>query len=163
MRGNCDVPVSIRSATSNDIDRLSQLYAAFFSEDAIVFEAENLSANLAIMLGDERACIFVVETDGIIAGLASATLTFGVEFGWAAELEDLYIVPGCRGRGLANMLAGTVLDWADDQGATEVVLVITPEAEAEQALTGFYKKLGFRDSQRTTMYREVRRPGIVRD
>ena len=73
-----------------------------------------------------------------------------MEYGLSAELEDLYVTPPARGRGLARLLAHAVIDWARDQRATEIVLVITPQGEAEQGLTAFYESwaLGLRPGSR---------------
>jgi GNAT superfamily N-acetyltransferase len=143
----------IRSANTSDIDDLTILFREFFDEDGIDTPSETIAKNLIAMLADDRACFFVSESDGQIAGFSSGSLTCGVEFGCAAELEDLYVRPQYRGRGLAGPLVSAVLDWAADQGATETILVITPRAEADQQLTRFYEKFGFKDSCRITMYR----------
>lgn len=143
----------IRRATSSDIEALSALYVAFFREDGIATPPQAIAENLSVMLGDPRACIFVADTGDGLAGMSAGSLTFGVEFGWSAELEDLYLSPDCRGMGWSHPLVAAVLDWAREQGARETVLVITPQAEQDQALTRFYEKLGFRDSRRITMYR----------
>ena len=156
MKTLSDAEATIRRAAAADIDPLVLLYAAFFYEDGIAMGEANIRENLMLMLEDSRACILVAESGDEIVGLSSGSLTFGVEFGCAAELENLYITPRHRGRGLARRLAQAVLDWAHLEGASEIVLVITPEAEAEQSLTGFYEKLGFADSRRITMYYRTR-------
>jgi aminoglycoside 6'-N-acetyltransferase I len=149
--------VGIRRATRSDLDDLLPLYVAFFEEDSISTPEAVIKTNLHRMLEDPRACIFVAEEGAGIFGLSSSSLTFGVEFGWAAELEDLFVKPAMRRHGWAGRLTASVLDWAADQGASEAILVVTPEAEQDQNLTRYYQKLGFRDSRRITMYRTLRR------
>jgi GNAT superfamily N-acetyltransferase len=105
------------------------------------------------MIKDERAAIIVVDDGGGLAGFVSLSLTFGIEFGWAAEIEDLYVTPQHRGAGLARRLMNAALDWADARGATSTLAVVTPEAERSQGLTLFYRQYGFRDSMRITLYR----------
>lgn len=143
----------IRPAKPADIAALSALYAAFFREDGIATPPQAIAENLSVMLGDPRAYIFVADTGDGLAGMSAGSLSFGVEFGWSAELEDLYVSPEFRGLGWSQPLVAAVLDWARDHGVRETVLVITPQAEQDQALTRFYEKLGFRDSRRITMYR----------
>lgn len=149
--------IKIRTAKSLDHDTLVQLFDAFFTEDGISVEPPAIKANLDRMLRDDRACFFVAEADAGIVGMASGSLTFGVEFGSAAEVEDLYVAPSFRGLGVARTLMNRVLQWADKKGASEIILVITPEAEHIHGLTRFYEGFGFRNSQRITMYRSALR------
>lgn len=148
------VQMTFRKASLTDLERLIALYAAFFREDGIATPEYTIRTNLNKMLADERASIFVAEENGQLVGISAATLTFGIEFGWTAELEDLYIIPSQRGHGLAKGLMSIALSWASDQGASDVFLVITPEAQLEQNLTRFYERLGFKDSRRITMFRD---------
>jgi GNAT superfamily N-acetyltransferase len=145
--------MTIRQALDTEIDTLTKLYAEFFLEDGISTPLDKIRANLEMMMSDHRARIFVAVEDGKIIGLSSGSLTYGVEFGCAAELEDLFVVSEKRGQGWARGLTKAVLDWAENEGAGEIVLVITPEAEQQQSLTRFYEKLGFANSSRITMYR----------
>ncbi len=143
----------IRQATASDLPRLAALYGMFFLEDGIATAPEEIEANLAQMIDDPRAVIFVAKAGEGIEGFSAGSLTFGIEFGWAAELEDLFVIPARRGQGWARRLAAAVLDWAEANGAKETYLVITPQAEEDQGLTTFYKRLGFRDSGRITMFK----------
>ncbi|MCA0996616.1 GNAT family N-acetyltransferase [Alloyangia pacifica] len=145
--------VRVRTAGLSDFEALAALFPEFFAEDGISVDPEAIRTNLHRMLQDDRACIFVAEAGANIVGMASGILTFGVEFGCSAEVEDLYVVPSFRGRGLAKALLNCVLDWADSRGAAEIILVVTEEAERNQGLTGFYEGFGFKDAKRITMYR----------
>ncbi|TMV92696.1 GNAT family N-acetyltransferase [Thioclava sp. BHET1] len=143
----------IRPALLSDVDALAPLFLDFFNEDGIAVDPAAIRANLERMLRDDRACVFVADAGSGIVGMASGSLTFGVEFGCAAEVEDLYVVPSSRGKGLAKALLNRVLSWADSQNASETYLIITKEAERDQGLTRFYEGFGFKASQRLMMYR----------
>lgn len=145
--------MTIRLANLDDVPMLVVLYRSFFEEDGILDSDDGIEKNLLGMMSDLRARVFVAVENGQVIGFSSGTLTFGVEFGCSAELEDLYVVPSKRGAGWAKLLAKAVLEWASIEGANEVFLVITPEAERDQSLTAFYKKLGFENSNRMTMIR----------
>lgn len=80
--------------------------------------------------------------DGDLAGvvLASRFLSLKVA-GEALWIEELYVKPEYRRRGIAGRLVETVLDWAEDQGFKGV------ELEAYHMNTGasvLYRSLGFR-------------------
>lgn len=143
----------IRRATAQDVPTLAGLYARFYAEDAIDVPYDSIRKNLGAMVLDERAAVWVAVHDGNIVGFTSASLTLGVEFGWASEVEDLFVLPEHRGKGLAKRLFQTAIDWAEKYGASKILLVVTPEAEADQGLIAFYEKLGFSRSDRIVMYK----------
>ncbi|MCA0851450.1 GNAT family N-acetyltransferase [Salipiger thiooxidans] len=149
--------INIRMAELSDLDALAPLFVAFFAEDGISTEPAAIRVNLDRMLQDDRACFYVAETEAGIVGMSSGSLIFGVEFGCAAEVEYLYVAPIFRGRGFTRMLMNRVLQWAGEQGASEIILVITAEAERTQGLTRFYESFGFGNSQRITMYQSALR------
>lgn len=147
--------MTVRRAFPDDLDHLLPLYLAFFAEDGIMTPAAAVRTNLASMLAANRACLFLAEENGTAVGLASGSLTTGVEFGCTVELEDLYVVPQARGQGVAARLISAVVDWAESEGAAGVILVITPEAEQDQSLSRFYARMGFEPLPRITMYRRL--------
>ena len=147
--------LTIRRADLADTPALTRLYAAFYREDAIPTPTDEIERNLAVMVQDDRAGIWIAEADDVPVGMSSATVTFGVEFGWACELEDLYVAPSYRGLGLSRQLLDAAHAWAKARGVRTVILVITPDAESDQGLTEYYRKLGYSDSNRITMYRDL--------
>ena len=145
--------VEVRRATQADHASLTRLYAGFFAEDGISVPEDRIAQNLAQMMADTRAAVFVARVSDKVIGLAAGSKTFGVEFGWAVEFEDLYVHPDHRGQGVSHRLVAAVTAWADAQDAAIVELVITAEAEADQGLTRFYARHGFVQSDRVIMHR----------
>jgi GNAT superfamily N-acetyltransferase len=79
------------------------------------------------------SAIFVDEAfDGMAAG--------AVRENGDAMLWGMWVAPQRRGSGLAEALAGAVVEWARGEGVSRVVLwVVTGNAPAER----FYERLGF--------------------
>ena len=75
-----------------------------------------------------------------------------------AEVEDLFVLPAHRGKGLAKHLMRTVIDFCQDQGAEMVSVVVTPDG-LEQNLKKFYTTLDFVESDRTVFYKSLKRTG----
>jgi ribosomal protein S18 acetylase RimI-like enzyme len=63
------------------------------------------------------------------------------------------VTPDFRGQAIARRLIKTAISFAESHKAHDVMLVITPEAEAKLSLSAFYAKFGFETSGRRLMYR----------
>jgi aminoglycoside 6'-N-acetyltransferase I len=59
-----------------------------------------------------------------LPGFAATTTTFVLEYGLVAELEDLFVVPTARHRGLSNRLIADSVVWAREQGCQRMELVV---------------------------------------
>jgi predicted N-acetyltransferase YhbS len=79
---------------------------------------------------------------------------FGIEFGWAAEIGDLYVMPAARGRGLARALVEACEGLARGQGATNLQVTLTGHGETA-GLRAFYARLGFADDGRRILWRAI--------
>jgi GNAT superfamily N-acetyltransferase len=103
------------------------------------------------MLNDDRCAVLLARTGG--RALAVATVSSGVslEYGYYAEIDDLYVLPSQRGQGLGRQLVEAALDWCRARGCALVLVTVTSEGEAAHRLSRFYDKLGFVDTQRTLM------------
>ena len=58
----------------------------------------------------------------------------------AVLLVSMWVDPSLRGSGVADALAGSVIAWARERGAREVVLDV---GEHNERARGFYERLGF--------------------
>src|SRR4051794_20929440 len=61
--------------------------------------------------------ILLAFIDDDAVAVATVSLDFGIEFGWQAEIGDLYVVPPARRQGLALRLIEAGAAWARDRGA----------------------------------------------
>jgi putative acetyltransferase len=92
--------------------------------------------------------VFLAREGSASVGVATVTANFGIEYAWAAELEDLYVVPEHRGRGIARLLIEECEAWARRQGCSSVLVTVTPEGQHRHDLVGLYRHLGFADRGR---------------
>ncbi|MCC3771942.1 GNAT family N-acetyltransferase [Streptomyces sp. UNOC14_S4] len=80
---------------------------------------------------------FLAEEDGEPCGLAGV-VPAGTG---AAELVSVWVRPGTRGRGAADLLLRAALHWADEHGVTEVRLTVAAGNVTAERL---YARHGFR-------------------
>jgi ribosomal protein S18 acetylase RimI-like enzyme len=154
-----------RAATPDDTDLLLPHVAAFFDEEGISVPPPQLRDNLAAMLADPASAFHLAEegdpaaTGKTLQGFVSLTFCRGLEFGLSAEIEDLYVTPAHRDRGLARALMDHAVAHCRGRGVREILVVITPEGEARFGLTGFYRKWGFAPLERTLMIKPLEGAG----
>jgi len=145
----------IRQADVADVALVAPLVTAFFEEEGIDVDETVWRANLSAMIADPRSCFLVAIEDGATTGFATATCTNGIEFGRSAEIEDLFVLPALRGRGLGRRLFEAVLAWAQDLDARMAIVVLTPAGQADAGLDAFYESFGFVTSDRQIRYRTL--------
>ena len=92
--------------------------------------------------------LFLAREGSAPVGVATVTANFGLEYAWAAELEDLYVVPERRGRGIARLLVEASAAWARRKGCSSLLVTVTPEGQHRHDLVGLYRRLGFADRGR---------------
>lgn len=95
------------------------------------------------MLTSESSAVFLARWGEEAQGVATVTTSVGVEYGCAAEIDDLYVLPQARGRGVASALIEAVCAWCRERGCTTILVTVTPEGEAAHGLMGFYQRRGF--------------------
>ena len=77
---------------------------------------------------------YVAEEDGAVVGFAAWAQAGGV-----TELDDLFVDPDWRRRGIATALVGRIVDVVRAQGVQYLEVTANPDAE------GFYRAAGFTD------------------
>ena len=146
-------PAAISLATKNDRDALLALLRAQLSDHGIALGAERLARAVDGVLGDETRGRFLVArlTDesnrpARVVGVAYLSFTWCLEHGGrSAWLEELYVEPACRLRGIGRDLLRAACESAQLAGCSAVDL----EVESSHArAANLYLRMGFRPHQR---------------
>jgi aminoglycoside 6'-N-acetyltransferase I len=131
------------------------LLARFLHEEGFETPGAQMRANLIAMLASTHAAIFLAKQAGKSLGIATVTTSMGLEYGLSAELEDLYVLPKARGRGVASALIDVVCRWCFQQGCNVILVTVTPQGAVAHNLINFYKQRGFVDTQRILLERSL--------
>jgi GNAT superfamily N-acetyltransferase len=146
----------IRPAVPEDVPEILALVgelAAYEREpDAVVASEDALRAAL---FGPSPAVFcHVAEADGEVAGFALWFLNFSTWLGrHGIYLEDLYVRPAYRGRGLGKALLTTLTSIAAERGYGRVEWWVLDWNEPAQA---FYRSLGAEPMDEWTVWRLTR-------
>lgn len=144
-----------RAARAEDVVALGELALAFYVEDNFAVEADVLTANLHVLLSSAAARVAVVDDTTDLVAFAVTTTSFGLENGYLAELEDLYVVPRVRRRGLAEVLIEDSARWARERGCSQLELVVAPNGLDVTHLHRYYLARGFQDEGRRLLSRPL--------
>jgi ribosomal-protein-alanine N-acetyltransferase len=139
---------ALRDVTWRDIPRLVELETELFADAA--WSAETWWAELA---GRPRRSYVVLDGGDGIEGYA------GVDLGGdVADVMTVAVVPGWRGRGLADLLVGELVRRAGKSGAGSVMLEVRADNGPARRL---YERHGFEEvSVRRRYYRQPDGPDV---
>lgn len=144
------MPVSIRPATTADLDPAVGLEAAFAR---LIPQLSSSSAGpttdeLAAMIESPWSVLFLAELDGQIVG-SLLLATYQTSTGLKAWIEDVVVDGVARGHGVGASLNQAALAEARARGAKHVSLTSRPSREAANRL---YQRIGF-EPYHTNLYR----------
>jgi GNAT superfamily N-acetyltransferase len=129
----------IRLGTPADLPACSGVYRRASLSNA--GDRDNLLAHPEyLILGPEGLAegrMYVAEEDGSVVGFA--TWAGAAQPGGAIELEDLFVDPDWRRRGIAAALVGHIADVLRARGVRRLEVTANPHAQ------GFYAAAGFID------------------
>lgn len=139
-----------RPATPGDVAPFLVLQRAFYADDGYPFREAEARANLLRLLADPNlGRVWVTEDAGTVVGYVVLTFGFSLEFrGRDAFLDELYLAPGHRGRGLGQKALALVEAACREMGVRALHLEVEKHKTAAQAL---YRKIGFDDHDRYLM------------
>lgn len=140
MEGHDAAVIAVRLARKEDGPTLGRLLADFNAE----FETASPSA-AALASGFERVigdnAFAVLAFDGAALGFAFVTLRPTPYFdGPICQLEELYVVPGMRGRGIGTALLSELVAEARRRGSEEMHINVD---EIDVDARRFYERHGF--------------------
>lgn len=148
--------MKIRRLTGSDgLDGAIELLCRFFSEEGFDTSPEIIAAHARQLAGIETCGLFIAEDQGKAVGVATVSMEFGIEYGWWAEMGDLYLVPGYRERGLSRQLVEAVEKFLKDRGCAGYQVTVTPFSGAQHGLARYYGRLGFESEGRLILRKRI--------
>lgn len=137
------MPLEIRQATSADIPVLVDLMADFYAEAAFALDREWAARSFAALFTDPaRNAAWIAWLGGKPVGHAVLCARHSMEFGGLdGSIDDLYVRPSARRRGIGRALLARLVAHARAQGVLALHVEVAPANAAAQAL---YAALGLR-------------------
>lgn len=144
---------TMRSARSGDQERLLALAEAFHGEDGHALDGDGRRALADILAGEPAARAFLFELEGAPVGYGVLTLGYSVEHGGRdGFLDDFYLAPEARGRGLGRQ----ALEALEREAQALGIRVLHLEVEGgNRRAEGLYRRSGFRDTGRRLMSKRL--------
>jgi GNAT superfamily N-acetyltransferase len=139
----------IRPATVADVPALVPLVEQYWAfEDITHFDLPQVSRVLSRALSDPaRMSGWVARMDGDAVAYLLAAYVFSLEhLGLTAEIDEFFVLPGARGRGLGNRLLQLAEAEFRARGCTNVFLQIgrgNDVARVFYRANGFAERAGF--------------------
>jgi GNAT superfamily N-acetyltransferase len=144
-----------RLGSTDDLAGAAELLIRFFREEKFDTPDDVIRRNTASMAGLDNCGLYIAESSGKAIGVATVSLEFGIEFGWGAEMGDLYVLPEWRGKGVSRLLVSAIEIFLTERGATTYQITLTPYAQGAHDLKAFYARLGFAGEGRLILAKKV--------
>lgn len=139
-------PVEIGSAEPDDINRIAALFFADMVDLGLQPDQQALREVTEAILSDRRQSTFLrvarTQQSRLVVGVILANSVLSIKFpGKALWIEELYVAPGWRQKGIGRQLVEHALDWGEENGFRGVELEAYRMNTAASIL---YRSLGFR-------------------
>jgi GNAT superfamily N-acetyltransferase len=143
---------TVRRAGVADAEVLGRLLWDFNTEfETETDDADVLATRFARLLALPEVVAVLAESEVDAVAFALVTLRPAIWFdGPVAQLEELYVVPGLRDRGIGTEVLGLCRDLVRDLGAPEMHINVD---EVDADTRRFYERHGFVNIEEGTDYR----------
>ena len=135
--------MSIRQATLEDLDAVAPLFDAYRQFYRQPADLPLARAFLQARLGGGDSVVYLAEDEGAAVGFVQLYPLFSSTAprpGRIWLLNDLYVVPAARGRGVARRLMDRARQLAEETGAGAIELATARSNATAQAL---YERAGY--------------------
>jgi GNAT superfamily N-acetyltransferase len=139
-------------AGANDTDELLALMRGFYAEEKYPFDEARTERALPAMLANPfYGAAWVFRLDGRAVGYLVVTHGYSLEFGGRdAFVDEVYMIPEMRGRGLGAMALGIAEEHCRRNGIGALHLEVERENPRARAL---YERSGYKAHNRYLMTR----------
>lgn len=145
---------SVALGTAADCGECARLLVEQLGEHRIEVSPGTLARVLEVAIVDVRRSFLVLaRVEGRVVGVAYvATILSAEHCGPVAWLEELYVIPDCRHRGIGTALVTAVMEQARNVGIVAVDLEVDKE---HKRVISLYQRLGFRRLERSRWVRRL--------
>lgn len=135
----------MRRAIENDIPILIALMAEFYAESGYDLNRPLAEKAFAAILADKRlGYIWLIDAEGKEVGYIVLTLRFGMEYGGLiACLDDLFVVPQSRNKGLSTDALVQVRDFCKSIGIRAITVEVSHSNGSAQTV---YRRIGLTET-----------------
>jgi ribosomal protein S18 acetylase RimI-like enzyme len=152
--------IEVRPAEGRDTAFVVELLAAQLAEHGLASGRERVARGIEIAF-QTGALLLVALVGSRVVGACLANRIASVEHGGAVLfIEELYVAPESRRRGVARALLGRLLAEAAASGVRAIELEVDEGHEPARAL---YRSLGFVANRRTPWVLDLRRLASTSD
>ena len=144
--------MKIRKAKQDDIEELADLYLDYFVDPGRLppytpprNQRKKVTKFLVVNVHKHDSLFLVVQNDSKLIGFIYASIItprLDANEGKQSWVNDIYIAPQYRRKGLATMFLRKAIAWAKSKNAVEIYIGTSVMNKASQAL---YPKLGFKE------------------
>ena len=138
---------AVRQADETDLPLLLTLMSEFYAEAGYPLNFDRAQAAFLPLLGPgELGQVLLVQVDGEAAGHLVLTFGYSMEYGGrSAFIDDLFIRPPFRRRGLGGRIVAQARAICEELGVRAMHLEVARDSAAAQAV---YRGAGFRETGR---------------
>jgi GNAT superfamily N-acetyltransferase len=131
----------MRRALPGDITTLVAFMAEFYAESDYGLDQQLAEKAFAAILSDERlGYVWLIDDEAKVVGYVVLTLRFGMEYGGLmACLDDLFVVPQSRNKGLSTAALVQVRDFCKSIGVRAITADVSHSNGSAQRV---YRRLG---------------------
>ena len=139
--------VSFRAASIADEQSFLPMMEALWAHERVPFDAAAVRAALAVLFSDPGlGCVWLALVEDAVAGYAIGTWGFSTEQGGRfLLLDELFVLPAFRGKGVGSATLAFVEQEAEREGAGAVRLEVSVENGPVREL---YRLAGYIDLRR---------------
>ena len=140
----------VRLATSDDVGALVGLMQTFYAESGYPLPAQQAARTFErLIAAPQLGAVWLMTADGVPAGFIVLTVAFSMEYGGLRGfIDDLFVDPRHRNRGLASAGLAAVRRACDERGVR--ALLVETSLDNEPAVR-VYRRAGLAESGRLLM------------
>lgn len=146
------IDIDLRPAHPDEVDHLVAYSRAMNAEDGHPVDSRAEAAMVVLLSRPELGQALMIEHDDKIVGSIILCFGFSIEFGGVdAIIDEFYVEPNYRGRGIGRAAMDALEDWAERSSIVALHLEVMADNPAYQ----LYRRQGYVDRESRFMSKRL--------